>query len=113
MRVLLIVSGFPTEDNPSRSAFNLVAANLLQRKHKVTILRIRAWKPGRKILVKEVFQNFPYIILSFPLIKLKFYESLSLSHFFLRVIIKNKIIKIPKFDIIHSVGGRACSIYII
>jgi len=105
MRILLVVTGFPSKDNPSRSVFNLVAANLLSRKHTITILRIRAWKPGRKFFKRDTFNEIPILYLSTPLFTNRFFDCIDLNYLFLQKIIKIFSKHTSKIDVIHSVGG--------
>jgi glycosyltransferase involved in cell wall biosynthesis len=47
MRVALVVSGFPTHENPRRGVFNMRAQQALSSFSDVTVLFLRAWAPGR------------------------------------------------------------------
>lgn len=105
LNVLMIVSGFPSTDNSSRGSFNLVAAQLLSKKNNLWVLRMRAWKPGRKFITDEVMDKFKIITISFPLINFPFFSSITLNHFFIKAAIFLLKSKFYKVDIIHAVGG--------
>lgn len=109
MKVLLLVSGFPSIKNPNKGSFNLTTAKLLRTKHDVSILQIRAWKPPRKFITYSTFESFEIVHVSFPLFKLWGVNSVFLNHFFLRLLINFNKRKMPKSDIIHSVGAGLTS----
>ena len=51
MNILLVVTGLPDERSPARSVFNLrYAQELMKLGHIVTVLYLRAIKPGRPFL---------------------------------------------------------------
>jgi glycosyltransferase involved in cell wall biosynthesis len=47
LRVLLVVGGFPNEEQPARALFNLRAAQALAGLVETKVVFLRAWKPGR------------------------------------------------------------------
>jgi L-malate glycosyltransferase len=47
LRVALVVSGFPTREDPRRGIFNMRAQQALASVADVTVLFLRAWTPGR------------------------------------------------------------------
>jgi glycosyltransferase involved in cell wall biosynthesis len=55
LRVALVVSGFPTRDDPRRGVFNMRALAALAPFADVTVLFLRAWAPGR---YRRQFQEF-------------------------------------------------------
>jgi glycosyltransferase involved in cell wall biosynthesis len=47
LAVAMIVSGFPTADEPERGIFNLRAARAISRVAHARVIFLRAWRPGR------------------------------------------------------------------
>jgi glycosyltransferase involved in cell wall biosynthesis len=49
LRITLVVSGFPTLENPRRGIFNMRTRQALSSFAEVTVLFLRAWTPGRQL----------------------------------------------------------------
>lgn len=69
LKVVLLVGGFPTKENPARCIFNYRAADLLARAgHDVHVLFIRIWKPGRPMMNTCRNGNFTLTTLFVPIV---------------------------------------------
>ena len=108
--ILLVVTGLPDAATPARSVFNLrYAEELLKSGNEVTILYLRAIKPGRSLLrvskineidVFEVSVIFPNL----GIIK----RTTPLTSFFNYAIRKNKLADRLKYiEIVHAVHRGA------
>ncbi len=58
IKVVLIVTGFPTDDNPSHGVFNKRAADLLSEYVDLSVIQLRVLRPGKRILT--LVEEFPY-----------------------------------------------------
>lgn len=100
LRILLIVSGFPTPERPDRGIFNARTARELSRHADVHVLFLRTWTPARPILKREVTDGVEVTCLALPPIV----TSLRLrSRLFAAV--ANRLFShvLKDMDIIHSV----------
>lgn len=107
LKVLLVVGGFPTEDNPARCIFNYRAAELLSRRHQVKVVFFRMWRPGKALLTREERPGFEVLHLSLPAHP-KFINLKLLSFSRLGGIVLKKELK--EADIIHSVGANSMGV---
>ena len=66
IRVAMIVTGFPNSDDPAGGIFNLRAAKALSHSVDVEVVRLRAWKPGRKAVEFSSSEGIPVITVTAP-----------------------------------------------
>lgn len=102
----LIVSSFPSEDSPSRGVFNQRAAEQLSQYADITVIHLRMWKPGRKVVRKYRNDKYTHIILSAPYLPV-FEEALlgtSIAMYEKAGMLKLRK-ELSEVDIFHSVGA--------
>lgn len=106
LKVAMIVTGFPSPDNPSHGVFNLRAANLLSEHVELTVIQLRVWKPGRKFTREVTGNSFKHYIISSPYLPAgnKFFVC-KLVNLYKRI--GDTVIKdiLNSVDIFHSVGA--------
>ena len=66
IRVAMIVTGFPDADQPANCIFNLHAAKALSRSVDITVIHLRAWKPGRRGLSLSDFKGVRVVTVTAP-----------------------------------------------
>jgi glycosyltransferase involved in cell wall biosynthesis len=66
LRVALVVSGFPTRDNPRRGVFNMRARQALSSHADVAVVFLRAWVPGRRRWQPSFFEKHEFAIVTAP-----------------------------------------------
>lgn len=106
-RIMFLVGGYPSSENPSHGIFNQRAAHAISPFVDLTVVQFRLLKPGRKIIERIQENGFTRFILCvpyIPLLQLFFYELnnwifASFNHFFLGKIIKQQ-------DIVHAGDGN-------
>ncbi|QSE96800.1 glycosyltransferase family 4 protein [Fulvivirga lutea] len=107
LHILLLVGGYPTNENLARCVFNQRGAKELSKHHKVTVVFLRAWRPGLKILQRFDESTHEVIQLRLPFLpssnkmKVKVFSKIG------AVILRNLL---KKIDIIHSIGANSMSL---
>lgn len=105
-KVSLIVTGFPTVENPAHGIFNKRAAEQLANYVDLTVLQLRVWKPGRKFVEKVNSSAYEHYIIAAPHLPFgndKFICSLIKIYFYIfKSTLKNLL---EKQDLFHSVGA--------
>lgn len=108
MKVLLLVSGFPSQASRERGIFNLRSARRLASVADITVVHLRSWLPGRPLIETEQDGALSICRLSVPQIHfgpfcyrwtLK-WNLRSLCEFGWRQVRD----LVPRHDVIHSVG---------
>ena len=66
INVTFVVTGFPTEDNPSHGVFNKRAADLLSEYVDISVVQLRVLMPGRKVLSLVSEDPYKHYVLSAP-----------------------------------------------
>jgi glycosyltransferase involved in cell wall biosynthesis len=66
LKVVFLVSGFPTPDNPSHGIFNKRAAMAICGLVDLTVIQFRIFKPGRKLVERIKEEGYERIILCVP-----------------------------------------------
>ena len=66
INVTFIVTGFPTDDNPSHGVFNKRAADLLSEYVNISVVQLRVLRPGRKVLSIVSEAPYKHYVLSAP-----------------------------------------------
>ena len=66
MKVLFLVNSFPSDSFPSKSIFNLRAAQQLSVLCELMIVTIRIWLPGRPVIEKYEFKGQKVVCLYLP-----------------------------------------------
>lgn len=107
MNVLLVVTGFPDQTNPARSVYNFNYAKELQQSgYKVSVIYLRALKPGRPFLKFSTIDEFNLIEIGCIIPRKGFVFSLITNVIFSKVVKNNKLrtlIGIP--NIVHGING--------
>ena len=115
MKVLFVVSTFPSHHYPNIGAFNVRAAKQIDKFCCIKVIKLRSWKPGRKLKGQYNFDSFNVINISLPYLALKMPGGLlaiitGIYKYLSFYILKNVI---SQYDVIHSVGldlpGIVCS----
>lgn len=102
----MIVTGFPTPDNPSHGVFNERAAGLLADYVDLTVLQLRVWKPGRKFVSFEPDKLYKHYTVSVPHLPFGNHNILCiLLRLFKMVIYRNLNDPLCETDVFHSVGA--------
>jgi len=66
IKVAMVVTGFPRPGQPNGGIFNLRAAKMLSHKVDVTVVHLRAWKPGRPSVEISNFEGIPVVTVVVP-----------------------------------------------
>jgi glycosyltransferase involved in cell wall biosynthesis len=66
LRIAMIVSGFPTPENPVRGIFNLRSASNLATHVDISIVHLRGWRPGRLPVHRAVVSGLEVVTVSVP-----------------------------------------------
>jgi teichuronic acid biosynthesis glycosyltransferase TuaC len=102
LHVVMLVGGFPDKIRPDIGIFNLRAAQGLARLAKITVVRLRAWLPGRRRIAFSQVEGLPVVTVCVPQVygcprtNLFLYRMLGWP--MLRSVLEN-------CDIVHSVGA--------
>lgn len=106
MNILLVVTGLPDKKSPARSVFNLrYAEELMKLGHKVTILYLRAIRPGRPFLHISNANGIDVFEFSILIPKVSFIKNttpiINLFNYLLRKeVVKNRL---QEIDIVHAI----------
>ena len=109
MQVTLVVSGFPTPENPRRGIFNFRAQQALAAVADVTVLFLRAWSPGRPRQQPSEFAGVKTLIVAAP--QLPVHLLASRFSMAANVLLYRKLgwpavrESLASADIVHSVDG--------
>jgi glycosyltransferase involved in cell wall biosynthesis len=66
LRVIMIVTGFPHPDDLHSGVFNLRAAKALSHSVDITVIHLRAWKPGRPRVESSNVEGMPVVTVTVP-----------------------------------------------
>ena len=66
LRVVMLVTGFPTPDRPANGIFNLRAAKALSEFVDIKIIHLRAWRPRRRIVEFSNGNGLPVLTVTAP-----------------------------------------------
>ncbi len=110
LNVLLVVTGFPSTDKPNAGIFNLRATKALRQLLNISVVHLRAWRPGRPRVRQSEIDGISVTTVTVPQVP---YGSTTFNSFLCRnsgwpllcSLLKN-------CDLVHSVGafaGIACS----
>lgn len=66
IRVAMIVTGFPNSEQPSSGIFNLQAAKALRQTVDLSVVHLRAWKPGRQWVHRSHVDGVPVTTVTVP-----------------------------------------------
>ena len=106
LNVSMIVTGFPTPDNPSHGVFNERAAKLLSDYVDLTVLQLRVWKPGRKFVVLISDKPYKHYSVSAPHLPFGNNNILcTLLRLYKRILRRNLKEPLNETDVFHSVGA--------
>lgn len=111
-RVMLVVNTFPTPEQPERGTFNTRAVKgLLERVDHLTVVLLRAWRPGRPFVQKLTMEGVPYYVLAAPHLPIRMPYSVELSVPLYRAfgwrILRDML---PKHDLLHTIGASLAGI---
>ncbi|MBN1297508.1 glycosyltransferase family 4 protein [bacterium] len=122
MKIAMLVTGFPTADAPERGIFNRRAAEDLNRYVDLTVLHIRLYKPGRKLV--QTIDTYPWhhLEIAMPLLpilhKKPIQEWMTLADWWIGIVGGRYLFGslLRSFDVFHSVGaafsGPVCSAWV-
>src|SRR5690606_446752 len=106
MKVAMIVTGFPSGENPSHGIFNKNAADLLSSGVDLVVIQLRVWKPGRRVYSEIKNSRYKHFVLSAPYVPLLTKGLLcSPLKFYRKAGKKNLSNMFGKIDLFHSVGA--------
>jgi L-malate glycosyltransferase len=110
MRIALVVSGFPTREDPRRGVFNMRARQALSSFADVTVLFLRAWTPGRPRRRLSEFEGAGTFAITAPQLPMRpvFGSALrvGVNIFLYRVFGWHAVREqVASADIVHSVDG--------
>jgi len=102
LRVILMTSGFPTTDKPGNGIFNLRAAKALKNLVDLTVIHLRAWKPGRRRIEATKLEGIPVYTVTAPQIPCYKWLNGPLYEYFGWSQVRSLF---NDCDLIHSVGA--------
>lgn len=106
LRVLMVVTGFPSAKDPATGIFNLRAAQALNRSVPVTVVHLRSWLPFRHFARAGMVEGIPVWTLAIPQIPGLQRASRRLYEWLAWPVVKRLL---KDCDIVHSVGASfAC-----
>lgn len=110
MKILLVVTGLPDNKNPARSVYNLnFAKELINSGHQVSIVYLRALKPGRTLIKSYAIEEEIDVIEVGCVVPQKIFGAKTISELIFRSLIKrSKAFGILKdVDVVHGINGNA------
>jgi glycosyltransferase involved in cell wall biosynthesis len=109
MRVLLLVTGYPSSSDSQRGIFNMRSARRLAATVTMTIVHLRSWRPGLPFLEVERDGNLTIRRLSIPQFHLGARFADRTLHWNIQTLIHFGWLGarhlMPSHDVIHSVGA--------
>lgn len=107
MRILFLVTGFPSDAHPTSGIFNMRAYSLLSKEHEVQLIKLKSFIPFRSTKNRECIDKYEYI--SWNIVSGKILERAGVKWFWLEYLIIRSYLntsdfRLGEFDIIHSVG---------
>jgi glycosyltransferase involved in cell wall biosynthesis len=107
----MIVTGFPTDDNPAHGVFNKRAAEQLAEYVDLTVFHLRMWRPGRRLARAVEGQKFKHLIISAPYMPI-FEKAFLCSSISMYDITGSRYYRneLKNIDMFHSVGASAAGI---
>ncbi|HBF20176.1 MAG TPA: hypothetical protein DDW81_08755 [Cryomorphaceae bacterium] len=105
MKILMITGGFPSEDKPQKSIFNLRAAKSLSQVADLKVVHYRFYKPGRPLKEELDYEGVKVIRLNLPYVPEK-NRAIKLIRLRLWIYLTRNILRkqLRSTNIIHSVG---------
>jgi glycosyltransferase involved in cell wall biosynthesis len=101
-RLAMLVTGFPSESAPSKGIFNLRAAQSIGRLADLTVVHLRAWRPGRRRFSVGEYAGVKVWTVAVPMLP----KSVGLSVLMARGGGWSAVSKLFKeCDLVHSVGA--------
>lgn len=110
MKILLVVTGLPDNKNPARSVYNLnFAKELINSGHQVSIVYLRALKPGRTLIKSYTIEDVIEVIEVGCVVPQKIFGAKTISELIFKSLIKrSKAFGILKdVDVVHGINGNA------
>ncbi len=107
LRVMFLVGGYPSLENPSHGIFNQRAAHAISPFVELTVVQFRLLKPGRKIIERIQEKGFVRYILCVPYIpfaQIFFYELNNFIFAFFTQVFTRKLLK--NQDVVHAGDGN-------
>jgi glycosyltransferase involved in cell wall biosynthesis len=101
LRVVMVVDGFPTADDPATGVFNLRAARALKDRANVTVVHLRSWRPGRAVMHTRAVDDLSIWTLAVPQIPVLHGLSREVYRLMSWPAVKRLL---SECDVIHSVG---------
>lgn len=110
MNILLVVTGLPDAKSPARSVFNLrYATELSKLGNKVTILYLRAVKPGSSFFKKTIIKGLECYEIRNTIPKVGLLKNTYFHQSLFKIILNSKSLsqEFNKIDLIHAIGGNS------
>jgi glycosyltransferase involved in cell wall biosynthesis len=104
LNVVMVVGGFPHPQYPESGVFNARAANALDPNTRLTVVYIRAWRPGRDLIEQMTVQGIDLIIMSVPQVPRLKQLNIALQKNVGWWLLRSRL---QEADIIHSVDAAA------
>jgi glycosyltransferase involved in cell wall biosynthesis len=102
MQVVMLVSGFPEPGRPNRGVFNLCAAQALGQMAHVSVVHMRAWKPGRPVFTVADYEGVRVSRVAIPMAPGNLALSMALTRYAAWARIRRLL---RGCDLVHSVGA--------
>ncbi|APA93620.1 glycosyltransferase family 4 protein [Myroides sp. ZB35] len=110
MKILLVVTGLPDTKNPARSVYNLnFAKELINTGHQVSIVYLRALKPGRSLIKFYSTEDKIEIIEVGCVVPQKVFRAKTISELIFKKLIKRSKVfgSLKDVDVVHGINGNA------
>lgn len=101
LRVLMLVTGFPTDADAATGIFNARAAAALSRSAAVTVLHLRSWRPSRPIMENSTIDGVSVWRVAIPQVPVLKKTSLRMYMSSAWPLVRHLLYSC---DIVHSVG---------
>jgi glycosyltransferase involved in cell wall biosynthesis len=111
LRLAMIVAGFPNLAHPGAGIFNLRAAQSLACVTDLTVVALRALKPGRRLCTRSRYEGVPVLTVSVPQVPVSwpwhFIVNALLCRWFGLLLLCPQL---RGYDLIHSVDAAAVGV---
>src|SRR5262249_31017918 len=70
MRVVVVVGGYPTAEEPQHGIFTQRAVSALRESADVAVVQLRTWRPGRPARERAMVSGIPVLRIAVPQVPL-------------------------------------------
>jgi glycosyltransferase involved in cell wall biosynthesis len=107
LKLVFLVGGYPTLDNPSHGIFNQRAVNSLRQHVELTLIHYRLFLPGRKIYEELIVDGYKHYILCVPFIPFKQRRFFNFNNYIFTIFTRFYASTILKqADLVHAGDGN-------